>query len=82
MPRPVCVKCRVQLKPEENGVDCIERNESGEPYKIWNADLYKCPICGIEVLTGFGRAPIMEHSHPVFDNTVQKLNDRKTVNFV
>ena len=56
MPRMVCVQCKVKLRPERNGVHVVETfgEDSDEPYKLWRADLYKCPKCGVEVVAGFG----------------------------
>lgn len=62
MPKMVCVKCETELKPEENGTIVVELfQENTEPYKVWSADKWKCPVCGIEVIAGFGNYPLMEH---------------------
>jgi len=29
-------------------------------YKIWEADLWKCPGCGVLVVSGFGQKPFAE----------------------
>lgn len=50
--RPVCVKCHFEMIPEENGVGLLDMASFG-PYKIWEADKYKCPGCGHEVVVGF-----------------------------
>jgi len=46
---------------KKNSVTVEELLEDGAPYKLWDADLYACEECGVEVITGFGRAPIAEH---------------------
>ena len=53
--KPVCVKCEIQFQREKNGVEAKEmRNrEKTEPYRIWSADKWKCPKCGVEILNGF-----------------------------
>lgn len=62
MPKLVCVKCQVELKPEHNGVKVVELFQKNEAiYKIWNADKWKCPKCKFEVVAGFGAQPLMEH---------------------
>jgi len=62
MPKSVCAKCEVELKPEHNGVIVAEMmHNNTEIYKLWFADLWKCPECGIEVVLGFGVQPYMEH---------------------
>jgi len=68
--RPVCVKCRVEMHPEENGAGCLDLTESGQPYQIYDSDRYKCPVCGIEILTGFGQLPVSARWEDDFDETV------------
>lgn len=69
MPYPhdvVCVQCRTALRIETQGVVVIEMAVFG-PYKVWNADLYKCAGCGAEMVTGFGQYPIRaDHYAPDF----------------
>lgn len=64
--RPVCKKCECEFRPEENGVGCLDMfnpsdHSEPQPYQIWDADLWKCPKCGIEIVIGFGQQPIAEH---------------------
>lgn len=56
MKKPVCVACGLTMYPEENGICAMEMKdkEKTEPYRIWSTDKWKCPGCGIEVLSGFG----------------------------
>ena len=50
---PICAKCRVSYVPLKNGVYVLEL--AGErPYKLWNADSWKCPRCGHMAIGGFG----------------------------
>lgn len=52
--KPVCVKCEVDMYPEENGVLLVQTaGEERRPYKAWMADKWKCAKCGCEVLSGF-----------------------------
>jgi len=61
VPKLVCVKCQVELKPEHNGVKVVELFQRNEAiYKIWDADKWRCPKCGIEIVAGFGAQPLME----------------------
>ena len=60
MPKPVCVQCNVQFKPEKNDQRCIEMANFGA-YKIWSSDKWKCPECGVEILFGFGNEALYEH---------------------
>jgi hypothetical protein len=58
----VCVKCETEFKPHKNGAYLIEMFQSDRDiYKIWQCDIWKCPICGVEVVAGLGQEPIMEH---------------------
>ena len=66
MPKIVCENCEVELKPECNNTTVVETASFG-PYKVWLADTWKCPGCGIQVVTGFGREPIKEHFMDGFD---------------
>ena len=63
MPKIVCVKCEVEYKPEENGV-VVEEMASFGSYKLWQADLVKCPKCGNEIIAGFGNENFAEHYQP------------------
>lgn len=58
--RPVCAKCNCELYPKTNGVGVLDMASFG-PYRLYHADLWKCPECGLEVVGGFGRGPIAAH---------------------
>jgi hypothetical protein len=77
MPKMVCVKCEVEFQCEKNGVKVIElMNHNQSPYKIWDTDKWKCPICGIEVIAGFAQAPLMEHYQEGFNNYIMECQAR------
>ncbi len=58
MPKSVCAKCEVELRPEHNGVIVAEMmQDNTKIYKLWEADLWKCPKCGIEMVLGFAQQP-------------------------
>jgi len=64
--KPVCVKCQCELRPKTNGVGLLDMYNPSDkaepqPYQIWDADLWACPRCGYELITGFGSRPIAEH---------------------
>lgn len=74
MPKSVCVKCEVELKPEENGVIVVEMfQQNKEIYRLWEADLWKCPICGVEVVLGFGNQPFRLHFEEDCNALVEKF---------
>lgn len=57
--KEICVKCQTEMRVEIIGVLVIEMAEFG-PYKVWGADLMKCPGCGCEVVTRFSDKPIRQ----------------------
>ena len=59
MPKVTCVKCEGEMRPLKNDVAFVETTgPERSPYKIWSADLWGCPLCGVEVVSGFGNKPI------------------------
>jgi len=64
--------CETFMKVTKNGVTVEELDGNREPYKLWRADLYTCPDCQAQVITGFGSNPIAEHFQPSY----KKLKDR------
>lgn len=72
MPKLVCVNCETELKPEVNGVVVVETMLVREPYKLWRADLWKCPGCGFEVVAGFGNRPTAEHFEEGFSEKLTR----------
>ena len=51
MTKVVCTACHCALKLETRGTLVIETIESD--VKVWYADTWKCPNCGIEIIAGF-----------------------------
>jgi hypothetical protein len=49
------------MRVKQNSVTVEEQLEDGSPYKLWDADLYECAECGVEVITGFGKSAFVEH---------------------
>ena len=71
MTKLVCVKCQTEFKPSHNGTLVIETASFG-PYKVWNADTWKCPGCGSEVVAGFGEPMREDHYRPDFPEWLEK----------
>lgn len=69
--RPVCVKCNREMRPEKNGVGCLDVFEDGRTYQLWDSDLWKCPECGYEILEGFGRGCLAEHYQDNFKSFLE-----------
>jgi hypothetical protein len=55
----VCAKCQRFMRCERNGVLVVVMS-GDDPYKVFSADLWKCPSCGAEVIGGFGSQPLVE----------------------
>jgi hypothetical protein len=52
----------VALQHIKSGVQVIETFcAPPKPYRLWNADEWVCPSCGVKVITGFGLSPVAEH---------------------
>jgi hypothetical protein len=58
--------CGRFMRVKQNSVTVEEQLEDGSPYKLWDADSYECPECGVEVITGFGAGPLAEHWRPSY----------------
>ena len=76
MPRLLCVKDQINLRPHKNETYVIEMAHFG-PCKIWMADTWKCPACGIEVVAGFGEKPISEHFQDNFGKWIEQITTDK-----
>lgn len=77
--KPVCSKCQLEMEPHKNGVHVIEHSYRG-PYKIWEADEWRCRKCDAKVILGFGHNPVWEHLNEGFDQAVAKTRaDSKTL---
>ena len=85
MSKPVCVPCQRFMRMRRQGYYFLEgmprvagaqpglrEPEAWRPYKLWAADLWECPDCGAQVLTGFGAGPINEHYRPDFPADVAR----------
>jgi len=75
----VCVKCQIRLKPKKNEVGVLDIGNDGKPFYIWDADLWECPNCGIEVVTGFGQRPMANHTEEKFEDIVRQWKADGTV---
>lgn len=77
MPKSVCVTCEVELKPEHNGAIVAEMFQDNDRiYKLWEADLWKCPECGIEVVLGFASMPLMEHYEGDINAKLEEMKEK------
>jgi hypothetical protein len=65
--------CGRFMRVKKNSVTVEELTEDGRPYKLWDADLYECVECGVEIITGFGRGPFAEHYQPDYAAQRERL---------
>lgn len=77
---PICAKCQVEFRVQTNGVVLVSMAIWG-PHEIRRADLWKCPICGVEILSGFSRDAELIAINPAFDSrlTSYELDPKETV---
>jgi predicted RNA-binding Zn-ribbon protein involved in translation (DUF1610 family) len=54
MPAPICVPCRREMRCKQNEVMVNDPPSPGFPATYWYGDVFKCPRCGHEIVTGFG----------------------------
>jgi len=73
--RPVCIKCHCELRPETNGVGVLDMNDNGA-YELWDADKWKCPKCGIEIVGGFAYNAISVHYEADFQKMIKHYEDK------
>jgi hypothetical protein len=68
------VGSRVQSLPGK------EHANEWKPYKLWQADLYRCHGCGAEIVVGFGANPVCEKHMVEFEKTFTNFPPSVTVN--
>ena len=74
MPKLVCCNCQTELEIEKNGVSVVEMfSQPPQPYRIWSADLWKCPQCQNEIVAGFGMQPLAEHFQEKFNDILERV---------
>lgn len=54
IPGGICGKCFIPLKPEKNGFDMVCYAQEKYYFSI-SGDLWKCPQCGMLVVTGMNK---------------------------
>lgn len=65
--------CGRFMTVKKNAVTVEEQLEDGDPYKLWDADLYECPQCGWQVITGFAQLPLAEHYQDTYEAQRRRL---------
>lgn len=78
--KPICTSCEMAMRPHVNGVLVVETYDSPPmPYKLWGADEWKCPVCGMRVIVGFSEksihAPYAADERVVIDRMEDAIED-------
>lgn len=83
MVKPICIGCNCFYRPKRNGVvfeECMPEGgapmgqpEGWRPYKLWRGDLWKCPKCGHELISGVASLPLAEHYQPEYKDLAAKV---------
>ena len=63
----VVCQCGRIMRVLKNSVTVEELMDDGASYRLWDADLFRCPDCGVEIITGFGKGPMAEHYEPTYE---------------
>ncbi len=53
MPRLMCGDCGFEMRCIKNEVPVVTHSSGTEQQELFSGDLYKCPDCEFEVITGF-----------------------------
>ena len=78
MNKPLCVNCNIFYRIYKTGAYLIEMfNTPPRPYKIWQADAWKCPGCDSIIFKGYGQSEMFskvgEHYQKNFDSILEKI---------
>lgn len=68
----ICIKCSRRMVKEKSGVVVAELLRSGQVYKLWYADLFRCPECSIEVISDLADHAFAEKFTSNFTETLDR----------
>ena len=60
--RPICVPCRTEMRCKKN--DYLFSDFDGR--SVWASDMYECPACKTQVLTGYSREAVAQEHESSF----------------
>lgn len=82
--KPICVPCERFMRPKRNGYFFLEgmpitqphaigkgADADWKPYKLWTGDLWECPTCKHQLVSGVPHRPIAEHYEDAFEEKVE-----------
>ncbi len=78
--RPVCVPCGREMYPAKNEFLVKDKAVGNFPSTVWQGDLYKCPRCQAQIVTGFGQG-MQIASGPSLDKAVEFERGRSERSF-
>ena len=70
-----------EMKTEACGITLVQVFFNGDPYKLYKADLLRCPLCGAAVVTRLGAEPFAEHYQPGFENVLERERIHSSIFF-
>jgi len=77
MKRPICVKCQTEFRNIKSGIAVIDMfSDPPEPYQVWLADLFECPTCKTQIVSGFGDRLLVRHHDVDFKQHLRFLRER------
>lgn len=71
-PTPICIPCHQEMSILKTGVLVLTGTSIG-PYKIQNADLWRCKTCGAKQLKGFANKATYHHE-PSFSRVLNEYD--------
>ena len=74
--RPVCVQCQCEMRCSKTGATIVVMS-GDEPYQIWQADIFQCPGCGFEAVTGWAGKPFKYRHEENFQQAVEGYRRQK-----
>lgn len=66
---PICVPCRKEMQCKKNDY-LFSPDES----VVWAGDMYECPKCKAQIITGFGKGAIAYEHEPKFERYATQSN--------
>lgn len=63
MPKTICVKCGLTMRPVKCGVDCIEYQDAAKTseYEIWRGDILECTECKTQIAVTANQPFVLSH---------------------
>ena len=65
--------------PKKNGIGALEVDTDETPMMIWQADLWECPECGGQVISGFSKEGVEHWEGPLFTKLVSHHKENNTL---